>query len=138
MRKDSRCKRRIRARIEDSLSESQSAAEQRGGALCKQQEKYRHCAMSKFEKGKSGNPRGRPPGSANKVPAILKEAIIRAAELAGGEEGLTGYLQTQANANPSAFLGLLGKVLPLQMAGDRENPLQHVHVLEVKRIIVRQ
>ena len=41
--------------------------------------------MSKFEKGKSGNPRGRPPGSANKVPAILKEAI-----LAGGEEGLTG------------------------------------------------
>ena len=94
--------------------------------------------MSKFEKGKSGNPRGRPPGSANKVPAILKEAIIKAAELAGGEEGLTGYLQTQANANPSAFLGLLGKVLPLQMAGDKENPLQHVHVLEVKRIIVRQ
>jgi hypothetical protein len=94
--------------------------------------------MSKFEKGKSGNPHGRPPGSANKVPAILKEAIIRAAELAGGEEGLTGYLQTQANANPSVFLGLLGKVLPLQMAGDRENPLQHIHVLEVKRIIVRQ
>ena len=73
--------------------------------------------MSKFEKGKSGNPRGRPPGSSNKVPAILKEAIIKAAELAGGEEGLTGYLQTQANANPSAFLSLLGKVLPLQMAG---------------------
>ena len=73
--------------------------------------------MSKFEKGKSGNPRGRPPGSGNKVPAILKEAIIKAAELAGGEEGLTGYLQAQANANPSAFLSLLGKVLPLQMAG---------------------
>ena len=94
--------------------------------------------MSKFEKGKSGNPRGRPSGSGNKVPTILKEAIIKAAELAGGEEGLTGYLQAQANANPSAFLGLLGKVLPLQMAGDRENPLQHIHVLEVKRIIVRQ
>ena len=73
--------------------------------------------MSKFEKGKSGNPRGRPPGSGNKVPAILKEAIIKAAELAGGEEGLTGYLQAQAKANPSAFMGLLGKVLPLQMAG---------------------
>ena len=65
-------------------------------------------------------------------------AIIKAAELAGGEKGLTGYLQTQANANPSAFLSLLGKVLPLQMAGDKDNPLQHVHVLEVKRIIVRQ
>jgi len=24
------------------------------------------------------------------------------------------------------------------MAGDKDNPLQHVHVLEVKRIIVRQ
>src|SRR5215472_6381074 len=44
--------------------------------------------MSKFEKGKSGNPRGRPPGSGNKVPAILKEAIIKAAGLAGGEKGL--------------------------------------------------
>ena len=73
--------------------------------------------MSKFEKGKSGNPRGRPRGSGNKVPAILKEAIIKAAELAGGEEGLTGYLQAQAKANPSAIMGLLGKVLPLQMAG---------------------
>jgi len=73
--------------------------------------------MSKFKKGQSGNPSGRPPGSGNKVPAILKEAIIKAAELAGGEEGLTGYLQAQAKANPSAFMGLLGKVLPLQMAG---------------------
>jgi hypothetical protein len=91
--------------------------------------------MSRFEKGKSGNPRGRPPGSGNKVPAILKEAIVKAAELAGGKEGLVGYLLTQANANPSAFLGLLGKVLPLQMAGDKDNPFQHV--LEVRRIIVR-
>ena len=78
--------------------------------------------MSKFEKGKSGNPRGRPAGSGNKVPAILKEAIIMAAENAGGTEGLVGYLQTQAKANPSAFL--LGKVLPLQMAGDKDNPLE--------------
>ena len=34
-----------------------------------------------------------------------------------GKKGLTGYLQMQANANPSAFMALLGKVLPLQMAG---------------------
>src|SRR5215470_4112593 len=89
--------------------------------------------MSKFEKGKSGNPRGRPPGSGNKVPAILKEAIIKAAELAGGEEGLTGYLQAQAKANPSAFMGLLGKVLPLQMAG--VDGVQQL--VEVKLSVVR-
>src|SRR5215472_13167611 len=52
----------------------------------------------------------------NARPDFLKEAIIKAA-VAGGEEGLTGYLQAQANANPSAFMALLGKVLPLQMAG---------------------
>lgn len=88
--------------------------------------------MSKFEKGKSGNPRGRPAGSGNKVPAILKEAILKAAELAGGNDGLIGYLHAQAKVNPTAFMGLLGKVLPLQMAGDPGNPLVH----EIRRTIV--
>ena len=89
-----------------------------------------------FKKGRSGNPSGRPQGSANKVPAILKEAIIKAAELAGGTKGLIGYLQVQATANPSAFMGLLGKVLPLQMAGDEENPSKQVS--EARIFIVRQ
>jgi hypothetical protein len=75
-----------------------------------------------------GSPKtgGRQKGTPNKNTAILKDAILTAAQLAGGgdEDGLVKYLQTQASANPGPFMALLGKVMPLQIAGDAENPLQ--------------
>ena len=40
------------------------------------------------------------------------------------EEGLVGYLSKQAIANPVAFMGLLGKVLPLQTTGGGGGPLE--------------
>lgn len=67
--------------------------------------------------------RGRPLGSRNKIPALLKEAILMAAENAD-EAGLVGYLEKQALANPVAFMGLLGKVLPMQMTGEGGGPLE--------------
>jgi hypothetical protein len=63
--------------------------------------------------------RGRPTGSCNKVSALLKDAILMAAENAH-PEGLVGYLTEQAVANPVAFMGLLGRVLPLQVQGTGE------------------
>ena len=76
---------------------------------------------------------GRKKGVPNKIPAGLKEAILKAAELAGGDDGAVGYLTQQARMNPGPFMGLLGKVLPMQIAGDKENPL----VIEtVKRLLV--
>ena|SRR5215207_4392004 len=66
--------------------------------------------------------RGRPPGSLNKTTALLKDAILAAAENAD-EQGLVGYLEKQALNNPVAFMGLLGKVLPMQIAGRDEGPL---------------
>lgn len=51
---------------------------------------------------------GRRKGSLNKNTAELKDMILGALESAGGQ----GYLQTQATENPTAFMGLLGKVLP--------------------------
>lgn len=68
---------------------------------------------------------GRPKGSPNKTTALLKDAILMAAEAAGGKEGLVGYLTAQATAEPVAFMGMLGKVLPLQITGDPENPVTH-------------
>lgn len=80
---------------------------------------------AKIGKGKAGP--GRPKGKGNKTTTLLKEAILRAGELAGddykndhklGDGGLVGYLRVQAKENPGPFMGLLGKVLPTQLQGD--------------------
>lgn len=70
--------------------------------------------------------KGRPKGSQNKTTALLKDAILKAAEQAGnkaGDDGLVSYLEEQASENPGPFMSLLGKVLPMQVVGDPENPL---------------
>ena len=72
--------------------------------------------IEKLEKTKFGNlpgpGPGRPKGSQAKVTVALKEAILRAGEIAGGEQGLTGYLVMLARDNSSAYAGLLAKILP--------------------------
>ena len=65
--------------------------------------------------------KGRPKGTPNKTTALLKDALLIAAEKAGGKAGMIGYLTTQASDNPAAFMSLLGKVLPLQIAGAGED-----------------
>lgn len=58
---------------------------------------------------------GRPKGQPNKTTKLLKEAILEAADKAGGKAGIVGYLLKQAHENPQSFLPLLGKVLPVQV-----------------------
>jgi hypothetical protein len=64
---------------------------------------------------------GRPRGSLNKTTATLKEAILAGAASQGedgaGKGGLDGYLRSLAASEPRAYLGLLGKVLPLEIRG---------------------
>ena len=64
---------------------------------------------------------GRKKGTPNKISSALKEAILEAAEQAGGEDGIVGYLVVQALANPAAFMSLLGKVLPMTIADAEQN-----------------
>src|ERR1700730_10903488 len=61
--------------------------------------------------------KGRKKGTPNKTTKLLKDAILKAAEKAGGKGGLVTYLQAQASKNPGPFMALLGKVLPMQIAG---------------------
>jgi hypothetical protein len=68
---------------------------------------------------------GRQKGTPNKTTALLKDAILLAAQKAGGdtETGLVDYLTVQASQNPGPFMSLLGKVLPMQLAGDPDAPI---------------
>jgi hypothetical protein len=80
---------------------------------------------------------GRRPGTPNKITMQLKEAILEAAHQAGGKDGMVGYLRKQATDNSASFMALLGKVLPHQIAGDRDNPMQLEHKIESERAFAR-
>ena len=88
-------------------------------------------------RGKPGP--GRPKGLPNKTTALLKDAILKAAEQVGDnlaergqrKEGLVGYLKRQAEKQPGPFLALLGKVLPLQISNDGDTEFK-VSVIERK------
>lgn len=73
---------------------------------------------------------GRKKGVPNKATAAIKDMIIGALHGAHPEGGMA-YLIEQADKNPTAFMGLVGKVLPLQIAGDADNPLKLVTVVEL-------
>jgi hypothetical protein len=74
---------------------------------------------------------GRKPGIPNKLTGELKEMILEAANRAGGAGGTVQYLQTQAAANPTAFMSLLGRVLPMTVGGDKDNPINVRQTIEI-------
>lgn len=67
----------------------------------------------------SNNPRGRPKGSLNTKNVILKDMILQALDKVGGAE----YLFNQALCNPTAFMTLLGKILPLDVNSNVDGKL---------------
>ncbi len=58
--------------------------------------------------------KGRVKGVPNKNTAAIKDMILAALDKAGGID----YLVKQSGENPVAFMGLVGKVLPLQLTGE--------------------
>jgi hypothetical protein len=64
-------------------------------------------------------------GKPNKLTRDVKEMILGALSAKGGQK----YLERCADENMTAFLTLVGKVLPLQLAGEGGGPL----VIEVAR-----
>ncbi len=71
----------------------------------------------KIGQGKPGP--GRPKGVPNKTTTLVKDAILKALDEAD-PEGAVAYLKKQAAQNPTAFLTLVGKVLPMQV--EHSNP----------------
>lgn len=68
---------------------------------------------------------GRQKGTPNKLSGDIKAMIIGALEKKGGQK----YLEQQATENPVAFMTLLGKMLPMTVATDPDNPLKVVHTI---------
>lgn len=73
----------------------------------------------KSGKGGKREGAGRKPGTPNKINTQLKEMILEALANAGGVK----YLTEQAEAEPKAFLALIGKTLPMTVVGDASQPL---------------
>jgi len=92
-------------------------------------------AQHLFQPGHDRPGPGRPKGSQSKVTVALKEAILRAGEIAGGKEGLTGYLVLLARNNSSAYAGLLAKILPSVLAADADSRGGNVEIRFVRHIV---
>jgi hypothetical protein len=72
---------------------------------------------------------GRPKGSVNRNTRLAKDAIAEAAEGLGGADRLMAWAQEDP-ANERVFWGTIyPKLIPVTLAGDPENPLQHAHTL---------
>ncbi|WP_273719265.1 MULTISPECIES: hypothetical protein [Bartonella] len=81
---------------------------------------------------------GRVKGVPNKTTRLLKEAVLKAAERAGkkyGDDGLISYLEKQAIRCPAAYLGLLGKVLPLQVTGEDGGAIKMIGRVEIAPLV---
>ena len=70
---------------------------------------------------------GRVKGTPNTVTTALKDAILAAAAAAAPDGKLETYLKARAqDENKGPFMGLLGRVVPLQHeGGDPDKPIAH-------------
>ena len=87
-------------------------------------------AMS-FKKGQSGNPSGKKKGTLNKSTQEARAAI--AAFVDGNAHRLTGWLDKIAEDDPAKAFALFQSVIEYhvpklarqEIAGDKDNPVQH-------------
>ena len=63
---------------------------------------------------------GRKKGVPNRITTLLKDQVLQALEESGG----VAYLVTLARENPNAFSSLLGRIMPTQVTGPNDGPLQ--------------
>jgi hypothetical protein len=65
----------------------------------------------------------RPVGSSNKESKAIRDMLRAALERKGGAV----YFEKQADENPTAFMGLIAKLIPAEVnvGGQEDNPINH-------------
>lgn len=76
--------------------------------------------------------RGSRKGIPNKVTADIKSMVLGALSAMGGQR----YLEEQAEANATAFMGLLGKILPTQITGAGAGG-EHVVITKIELVALK-
>lgn len=75
---------------------------------------------------------GRVAGTPNKTTASMKAAIQSVYnKLQDAQGGDHAHFLTWAQSEPTEFYKLASKLLPIQLAGDEENPIRHVMRVEL-------
>jgi len=70
---------------------------------------------------------GRKKGVPNKITKELKEMILGALDQCGGQN----YLARQAEENPTAFMALVGKVLPMTVQGTGDGGALTIQIMKL-------
>jgi hypothetical protein len=68
---------------------------------------------------------GRKKGAENKITTDVKEMVIRAFDQVGGAD----WLVSQAENNPTAFMTLIGKIIPTQVNASVEAKINAIEVV---------
>lgn len=71
---------------------------------------------------------GRPKGLQNKLTVEVKEMVRGALEALGGQE----YLTAQGQANPTAFMTLVGKIIPSELSATVKSDVI-INIVEFKK-----
>ena len=72
---------------------------------------------------------GRPPGALNNINSDVRDMILTALNRVGGAK----YLATQAIENPSAFMSLLGRILPREVVPEGASSV-HLHLVAAQLV----
>lgn len=68
---------------------------------------------------------GRKEGANGKINKLIRECVLQAADNVGsdgrGKDGVVGYLEERAKDQPQAFMGLLGRAMPMQVEGTNDD-----------------
>lgn len=73
---------------------------------------------------------GRPKGSVNKTTAAAKAVIEEAAAGLGGADRLLEWAKEDAKNEHAFWSSIYPKLLPLQVSGDPDNPITHLHKID--------